>query len=117
MGQIKKMTETIFGGVKRGLEMVNGGFLTSNRMRHELKYIFFVFILVMAYVNNHYNYDRQLRKRDELRIQAEDMKYRTTDIRSKLTTKGQRTQLLIDLENLGSTVTNAQTQPIIVKKK
>mgnify|MGYP003291315680 CR=1 FL=1 len=96
--------------------VMNGEILISDGMRKHFPYIFFCFILAMAYINNSYTYEQNISERQKLQEIATDMKYRHTDIQAKLTTKGQRNQLLQNLEELGSTVGNAQTQPIIIKK-
>ncbi|MDO4190449.1 MAG: FtsL-like putative cell division protein [Bacteroidales bacterium] len=96
--------------------LFDGQMLISDGMREKLPYIFFIFFLIMAYINNSYTYEQRINERQRLQKQATDMKYRSTDIKTKLTTKGQRTQLLKHLEEVGSEVTNAQTQPIVIEK-
>ncbi|MCQ2383333.1 MAG: hypothetical protein MJZ96_00425 [Paludibacteraceae bacterium] len=97
-------------------DFMNGEILVSDKMRHHLPYICFCFFLAMAYINNSYTYEQNIRERQQLVKVATDMKYRCVDVHTQLTSKGQRTQLLQDLEALGSTVGNAQTQPILLKK-
>jgi hypothetical protein len=82
-------------------------------IQKQFLFLLLLFVLSLVYVNNRFLYERQLREVNKLRVEAEDIKYRSLVISKELKQAGRRTMILKALSENGSRLSEA-TEPIVI---
>lgn len=94
-------------------EFIAGDILLKEAIQKQFLFLLLLFVLSLVYVNNRFLYERQLREVNKLRVEAEDIKYRSLVISKELKQAGRRTMILNALSENGSRLSEA-TEPIVI---
>ncbi len=94
-------------------EFIAGDILLKEAIQKQFLFLLLLFVLSLVYVNNRFLYERQLREVNKLRVEAEDIKYRSLVISKELKQAGRRTMILKALSENGSRLSEA-TEPIVI---
>ena len=78
-------------------------------------FVLLLVVLSLVYVNNRFLYERQLRELNKLKIEVDDMHYRSLVASKELKQAGRRTMILKALRERGSNLEEA-TEPIVIIK-
>jgi len=94
-------------------EFIAGDVFLKETVQKQYLYVLLIFVLSLVYINNRFLYERQLREVNKLRVEAEDIKYRSLVISKELKQAGRRTMILKALSENGSRLSEA-TEPIVI---
>lgn len=94
-------------------EFIAGDILLKEAIQKQFLFLLLLIVLSLVYVNNRFLYERQLREVNRLRVEAEDVKYRSLVISKELKQAGRRTMILKALSENGSKLSEA-TEPIVI---
>ncbi len=96
-------------------EFVAGDILLKETIQKQFLFVLLLVVLSLVYVNNRFLYERQLRELNKLKIEVDDMHYRSLVASKELKQAGRRTMILKALRERGSNLEEA-TEPIVIIK-
>ena len=96
-------------------EFVAGDILLKETIQKKFLFVLLLVVLSLVYVNNRFLYERQLRELNKLKIEVDDMHYRSLVASKELKQAGRRTMILKALRERGSNLEEA-TEPIVIIK-
>lgn len=94
-------------------EFIAGDVFFRETVRKQYLLVLLLFVLSLAYINNKFLYEKELRRVERLRNEVVDLKYKSLTLSKELKLAGRRTMVIEALDDMGVDLFEA-SEPIIV---
>jgi hypothetical protein len=97
--------------------LLNGSFLTRNRVIRLLPYLLFLTFLAVIYISNVYYGERLQRETDRIQRELKEDRYEYITTKSRLMFKSKQSEVARDLDDSGVKESTVPPVKVIVKEK
>ena len=95
------------------VDFVSGKFITKDRFVKQIPFLFFLFFLLLVYVNNIYSYNMLLKEMSQKKEKLKILRIEAIELESELKSNGKNTAIYQKLNEVNSSL-DVLNEPIVV---